>query len=48
MTEPSAADLMAAIKAITEDMATMKADMALLKEKSESSAGGGGDRRADG
>jgi len=50
MAEPSAADLMAAIKALTDDMATMKADMASLKkEKSESSAGGGGgDRRAEG
>jgi len=50
MTEPSAADLVAAIKALTEDMATMKADMASpKKEKSESSASSGdNDRRADG
>jgi hypothetical protein len=49
MAEPTLADVLAQLKTMSDEMMTMKADMASMKEKSESSAFGGAEgRRPDG
>jgi hypothetical protein len=47
MTEPTLADIVAQLQTMNTEMASMKANMASLKEKTESSTSGS-DRRPDG
>jgi len=49
MADPTLADVLAALKTLSADVATMQADMAVMKkEKSASSSGGGGEFRTEG
>jgi hypothetical protein len=49
MAKPTLADVLQALKTLSTDMATMKADMEVMKkEKSTSSSGGGSEHRLEG
>jgi len=48
MAEPTLADLLAQLKTMSDEMTAMKADMASMKEKSETSFGGADGHRPDG